>query len=152
MNKPLAESSFALMRIYPIVRMMIYRAFDLHEVDLTRTQQNILLAMSSFEKLHPSELADFIDITREQTTRSVTELADLGYISIIGNKRNKRTKDIMLTETADELINDVYRLVAQMFEKRYSDLAPIECRTLMENLTSAARVMEKVDLKPYGYD
>lgn len=108
MNKQADLSgSEALFMLFPVLRRVVYEAFDMHNVKITRTQQIILVTMYCSDTLSMSELARRITTSNEQATRAVTQLVALGLIRRFQNEHNHRIVNIQLTDNAKAYVSEV---------------------------------------------
>lgn len=92
--------------IYPLCRKLVFDTFDKPKIDLTRTQQIIILALAISQRLSMSQLAEKINTSNEQATRAVSQLVQKGFIERSQDKSNRRVINISLTEKANAFLNE----------------------------------------------
>lgn len=141
MNKQADLSgSEALFMLFPVLRRVIYEAFDKHNMRITRTQQIILVTMYCSDTLSMSELARRITTSNEQATRAVTQLVALDLIRRFQNEHNHRIVNIRLTDNAKAYVSEVAETADKLAVEYIGSKE--NAKKVFVSLTTAARCLE----------
>lgn len=130
------NGSDALFTLFPVMRRVIFEAFDRHNIKITRTQQIILITMYSSGTLSMSELARRITTSNEQATRAVTQLVAIDFIDRSQNEHNHRIVNVKLTDKAMAYIGEIGEIAEQILVEC---LGKESARKLSSGMVSAAK-------------
>lgn len=89
---------------------LLRRVMSMAPCDLTRTEMSILTTLNAVGPLAMTPLSQCIAVSKEQASRAVKPLVDLGYVERHHSEKNRRVVMVQLTEEGtsflDELMDD----------------------------------------------
>lgn len=138
------KSIFSLYELYPLSRKLVFDTFDKKKYDITRTQQIIMLSLSGCTTLTMSQLAEKINTSNEQATRTVAQLVEKGFVARMQNPKNRRIINIALTDEAREFIKRTKNDIKDEMLKRFSTITDEEMEEFYDALIKVESVLRRV--------
>lgn len=100
------DGEIPLLAAYPAIQRLVLSCIDKHRFPYTRTQFTILSVLTRQSTLYMSQIADQINASHEQATRSVAPLADDGLVERYVDPHNRKMVHIKLTERGAAFMSD----------------------------------------------
>jgi len=117
-----SKYSFLLDRTARRVKQYAQRKFKLGDFDLTVDQWLILKNLSENELLSQSELAQLVFKDQPTLTRIIDLLTKKGYVQRIPHPMDRRSFQLLLTETGVNKVKELKPKVAFIREKAWENL------------------------------
>jgi DNA-binding MarR family transcriptional regulator len=116
-------------------------------VDLTRAQCRALAYLSHYGDINQARLADLLEVAPISAGRLLDRMEEGGWIERVGNPRDRREKQIRLTEKAERTLDDAKRVGDQIAAEGLSGLTEEEAKQLIALLQrvrgNLTRIVEK---------
>lgn len=93
---------------------------------LTAAQAVVILIVCDFEMLTQDEITKRLGLDKSVVAKTVTKLAERGYLIRTTNPKDKRTYDITATEKASEIYEFLKEQLEDAFSKMTSDMTQEE--------------------------
>ena len=139
-----AERIPALMA-FPLMHRLMRVAFEGEPERFTKTQFYILTALYARETLTMTGLSELIGASKEQATRAVAPLADLGLVERSISSQNRTRVYVRLTETGRSRVQMLLkRCEERMRERMDAFLTPEEQAALQAHLSESAALLQKI--------
>lgn len=132
-------------QIYPMSRRLVLDTFDKQNIDLTRTQQIIILALSVNDTLTMSQLAKKVNTSNEQATRAVSQLVDKEFISRTQDAKNRRKINICLTQKARDFMTKTKASILDELLKRFEAVPDSNIKAFYDALTEIVNILKVAD-------
>ncbi|MEM5382063.1 MarR family transcriptional regulator [Paraburkholderia phymatum] len=100
-------------------------------IDLTRAQCRALAYLSHYGDINQARLADLLEVAPISAGRLLDRMEEGGWIERIGNPRDRREKQIRLTEKAEQTLDDAKRVGDQIAAEGLSGLTDEEAKQLI---------------------
>jgi DNA-binding MarR family transcriptional regulator len=100
-------------------------------IDLTRAQCRALAYLSHYGDINQARLADLLEVAPISAGRLLDRMEEGGWIERIGNPRDRREKQIRLTEKAERTLDDAKRVGDQIAAEGLSGLTDEEAKQLI---------------------
>ncbi|MEM5434916.1 MarR family transcriptional regulator [Paraburkholderia diazotrophica] len=100
-------------------------------IDLTRAQCRALAYLSHYGDINQARLADLLEVAPISAGRLLDRMEEGGWIERIGNPRDRREKQIRLTEKAERTLDDAKRVGDQIAAEGLSGLTDDEVKQLI---------------------
>lgn len=130
--------------IYPLCRKLVFDTFDKPKINLTRTQQIIILALAVEHTLSMSQLAEKINTSNEQATRAVAQLVEKGFIERSHDKANRRVINICLTEKAYAFLEETKKSIHDELLNRFISVSNEDMHNFYEALLQINKVLKNI--------
>ena len=130
--------------IYPLSRKLVFDTFDQKKYHVTRTQQIVLLALSTCGQMNMTQLATKINTSNEQATRAVAQLVDMGFVERMHQPNNRRVVNIMLTPDAEVFLKKLKADIHDDLLKRFSNVSDEDMSKLYAALVQVSAVLKQV--------
>ncbi len=131
--------------IYPMSRRLVLDTFDKQNVDLTRTQQIIILALAINDTLSMSQLAKRVNTSNEQATRAVSQLVKKGFVSRSHDMKNRRIINISLTQKARDFMAQTKASILNELLKRFDSVPDSSIEAFHKALTEIVSILKVAD-------
>ena len=116
-------------------------------IDLTRAQCRALAYLSHYGDINQARLADLLEVAPISAGRLLDRMEEGGWIERVGNPRDRREKQIRLTEKAERTLDDAKRVGDQIAAEGLSGLTEEEAKQLIALLQrvrgNLTRIVEK---------
>jgi DNA-binding MarR family transcriptional regulator len=83
-------------------------------IDLTRAQCRALAYLSHYGDINQARLADLLEVAPISAGRLLDRMEEGGWIERLGNPRDRREKQIRLTEKAEQTLDDAKKVGDQI--------------------------------------
>ncbi|WP_109478829.1 MarR family transcriptional regulator [Paraburkholderia sp. C35] len=100
-------------------------------IDLTRAQCRALAYLSFYGDINQARLADLLEVAPISAGRLLDRMEEGGWIERIGNPRDRREKQIRITEKAERTLDDAKRVGDQVAAEGLSGLTEDETKQLI---------------------
>ncbi|SEJ23942.1 MarR family winged helix-turn-helix transcriptional regulator [Paraburkholderia diazotrophica] len=100
-------------------------------IDLTRAQCRALAYLSHYGDINQARLADLLEVAPISAGRLLDRMEEGGWIERIGNPRDRREKQIRLTEKAEQTLDDAKKVGDQIAAEGLSGLTDDEVKQLI---------------------
>jgi DNA-binding MarR family transcriptional regulator len=117
-----SKYSFLLDRTARRVKQYAQRKFKLEDFDLTVDQWLILKNLSENELLSQSELAQLVFKDQPTLTRIIDLLTKKGYVERMPHPMDRRSFQLLLTESGVNKVKELKPKVASIREKAWENL------------------------------
>jgi DNA-binding MarR family transcriptional regulator len=117
-----SKYSFLLDRTARRVKQYAQRKFKLEDFDLTVDQWLILKNLSENELLSQSELAQLVFKDQPTLTRIIDLLTKKGYVERMPHPMDRRSFQLLLTESGIKKVKELKPKVASIREKAWENL------------------------------
>ncbi len=128
----LTESTMAVaFALHDVARQIRY-AFDARarHVGVTRPQYRVLLYLARNEGPTQSEIADALDVERITLGRMIDRMADAGLVERRADPHDRRVWRLRMLPAAEELVDRLAAIGAEVEAEALSHLQPDERETL----------------------
>jgi DNA-binding MarR family transcriptional regulator len=122
--------------IYDVGRLAGKRFDDLAKssVDLTRAQCRVLAYLGHYGDINQARLADLLEVAPISAGRLLDRMEEGGWIERLGNPRDRREKQIRITEKAERTLDEAKRVGDQVAAEGLSGLTEEETKQLISLL------------------
>ncbi|MEX3930684.1 MarR family winged helix-turn-helix transcriptional regulator [Paraburkholderia phymatum] len=100
-------------------------------IDLTRAQCRALAYLSHYGDINQARLADLLEVAPISAGRLLDRMEEGGWIERLGNPRDRREKQIRLTEKAEQTLDDAKKVGDQIAAEGLSGLTDEEVKQLI---------------------
>lgn len=131
--------------LLPHLYRLVLTSREHKEYGLTKMQMLILHALVSCDMLTMTQLSEFISTSREQTTRTVSALVDMGIVERIVPESNRTLVEIRLTDEGREFMRNYYASEGRRIRERvHAYLTDEEISQLRDSLGTAVQLLLKI--------
>lgn len=116
-------------------------------IEITAAQFPLLAAVHQLGPLTIGELAEALGVTQPGVTRSVRQLARLGYLATRPGREDQRCTEVHLTAKSEALVAKSRVEVWPRIEKAVADLCGDFGESLLSNLAMIETGLEEEDLR-----
>jgi DNA-binding MarR family transcriptional regulator len=118
------------------VARLIRTAFDrrVRELGITRAQWLLLTRLHRNPGVSQSELADLMEVERASAGRMIDRMEANGWVERRARDGDRRVKRVYLTEEAERVHRQIWRVAEETVEGALSDLSATEAAQLMRLL------------------
>ncbi|MDX5479643.1 MarR family winged helix-turn-helix transcriptional regulator [Fontibacter flavus] len=117
-----SKYSFLLDRTARRVKQYAQRKFKLGDFDLTVDQWIVMKNLSENELLSQSELAQMVFKDQPTLTRIIDILSKKGYVERIPHPQDRRSFQIILTESGNTKVKELKPKISAIREKAWENL------------------------------
>ena len=135
---------FSLAEIFSTCQHLLINSIDLKELKLTKTQISVLFALIHRDSLSMTQLAQHTAISREQATRAVTPLVDLGYVERFQDPSNRKLVLVHLTDQGEAFLTDETLRIGNKIQASAGSLSPEEEEKLKTSIETILEIMKKL--------
>lgn len=115
------------------------------EYGLTKMQMLILYALVSCDVLTMTQISEFISTSKEQATRTVSVLVNMGIVERIVPENNRTLVEIRLTDAGREFMRNYYLDEGRRIREHvHTYLTDEEIAQLRDSLATAVKLLLKV--------
>ncbi|MPW16137.1 MarR family transcriptional regulator [Paraburkholderia sp. CNPSo 3157] len=100
-------------------------------IDLTRAQCRALAYLSHYGDINQARLADLLEVAPISAGRLLDRMEEGGWIERVGNPRDRREKQIRLTEKAERTLDDAKKVGDQIAAEGLGGLTDDEVKQLI---------------------
>ena len=122
----------SLMKLFPNYNQHLHMLLSINDLDLTKTQLKAILIIANEQTMSMSELADRMCISREQASRVINPLADLGLIHREIHPGNRRQIDIRLSSQGITCLEDMKATYSELLFSSLDRLEPEELQKFLD--------------------
>ena len=138
------EQSSPLLLLLPLLTRFLSAPAHM-SARLTRTQLLILTALSYRESLHMSQLASYLSFSKEQATRAVAPLAELGLLERFEQPENRTKVYLRLTPEGASLAAELRaQFSSQLRARTEQSLTPSEQKELCQAASTLVRLLSRL--------
>jgi MarR family transcriptional regulator for hemolysin len=137
------------------VARLLRTAFDrrVRELGITRAQWLVLTRLHRRPGISQSELADLMEVERASAGRMIDRMEANGWVERRALNGDRRVKRVYLTEEAERVHRQIWRVAEATVEDALSDLSAPEAAQLMSLLGRVKKTLvEDVDYPPARND
>lgn len=134
----------ALLEMMPMYHKLVLDKLEKKAVHITRSQFFILLALMSNDMLNMTQIAAYIASSKEQATRAVAPLVDVGYVERFHDEHNRKLVLIHLTPAGRAYLHETKEQLRQSLEQKFEKLPPQEQADLTLALQTILRILKKM--------
>jgi DNA-binding MarR family transcriptional regulator len=113
-------------------------------VDLTRAQCRALAYLSYYGDINQARLADLLEVAPISAGRLLDRMEEGGWIERVNNPRDRREKQIRLTEKAERSLDDAKKVGDQIAAEGLSGLSEEETKQLITLLQKVRANLTKI--------
>ena len=118
---------------------------DLGKHRLTRGQFFVLLRLQRYQRMTMSQVAATLANSKEQATRTVSSLVELGLVERLEDQHNRKLVLVHLTEAGRTFLAQEKGKVKQNLLLRFQSLDPVELAGLKEGVTELSRYFSRLE-------
>ncbi|MBO7374031.1 MAG: hypothetical protein J6U19_07325 [Oscillospiraceae bacterium] len=131
--------------LLPHLYRLVLTSREHKEYGLTKMQMLILNALVSCDVLTMTQISEFISTSKEQATRTVSALVNMGIVERIVPDNNRTRVEIRLTDKGAEFMRDYYSNAEQRIRGHVrAYLTEEEITQLRESLGTAVNLLLKI--------
>ncbi len=139
------ESAGSLISLYPLLQSMLTASCGSMREHLTKSQVMVLVTLYAYGSTGMSLLSQYIGSSREQATRAVAPLAEMGLVEREIPSTDRKQVIICLTEEGREFIEGIRQeFHDRILEHVDNSLEPEEREQLAEALRAAVPLLKKI--------
>ncbi|MBP2100222.1 MarR family winged helix-turn-helix transcriptional regulator [Enterococcus rivorum] len=128
-------------------RHVVYMNDVLKEVDITSSEQPILMYLYSHEGVTQEEITKYLSIDKGSTARNIHSLINKGFVRREKNSVDKRCNVLLLTEKGWSIEKKMKKKLQRWSDFLTEDLDPETERLLFEGLEQMVEKLEGIDLR-----
>lgn len=110
---------------------------------LTKSQADVMMGLALFGTMSMTQISEHLAVSKEQATRAVTPLVELGWVRRERNPDRRRIVEISLTEKGAESLEESSRIFAEAIRSRLEKLDEEDRQRLVEASRTAAITLKK---------
>lgn len=110
---------------------------------LSKSQMDILLALKFSGPASMTELSRKLAISKEQATRAMNPLVEMGFVDRRRNEGNRRMVTATLTKKAESFLEEDLECVLKELDETLSSLSPEERADLVDASQRATRILKR---------
>ena len=130
---------------FPFMHWLFHAAFEGEPGRVTKTQFNILVNLYSYGELTMMQLSRLTGISKEQTTRALSPLADSGLVTRHISEDNRNYVYVSLTPEGRSRMQALLRRCTSRLNKLADErMPPDELKELGEHLTAVRLLIRKL--------
>lgn len=129
---------------------VVYMNDVLKEVDITSSEQPILMYLYRNEGVKQEEITKYLSIDKGSTARNIHSLINKGFVRREKNSTDKRCNVLLLTEKAWSIEDKLKEKLQKWNDFLTADLEPETARLLFEGLEQMVEKLEGIDLRKEG--
>ena len=137
----------ALLEIGPAYHRIILDKIEKKSTHITKSQIFILLALAGHPFLNMTQIAAYIASSKEQATRAVAPLVEMGYVLREHDTHNRKVVLISLTTKGNRFIHEMKSQLQQALEKNLQILSKEEQIEFISSLSFILYVLEKITVE-----
>lgn len=135
---------FSLAEIFSICQHLLINSIDLKELELTKTQMCVLFALIHCDGLSMTQLAQHAAISREQATRAVTPLVNLGYVERFQDPSNRKLVLVRLTDQGEAFLTAETLRIGNKIQTGFVGLSSEEEKQLQTSIETVLEIIKKL--------
>ena len=132
-----------LFRMNHVLNDLIKEALSENTYKLTRLQATALLLLESTGKLSMSEIAQYLSISRPNTTPIIQKLSQLGYVKRLLNPDDQRIVLVSISDTGHDVSCEIKADTIRFINKKLKHLSANESSELAAALQSSLYLLTK---------
>lgn len=90
------------------------------------------------------EMAKYIRVDKATLTKTIKKLAEIGYIDVVGDERDKRIKHLYLTDQAIPAVKRIKEIHTSFFDTLQTGLSPADIQQTEQTL---AQMVDNINKK-----
>ena len=118
----------------------------LRDHHLTRSHLYLMLVLLQHPLLNMTQLARSIAVSKEQASRAVALLVELGYVERVESPSNRRMVLVRLTEVGRAVLEEEPKGLKLRLHQRFQRLSPEEREGLNQAVSTLLDCMNKMDI------
>ena len=144
-DQQLERALSSVFELFPLYRKMFLNSLMDLENELTRTQIFVLMALVSHSKITMSQTALLLASSKEQATRVVAPLVELGFVERIFDCANRRAVYIQLSDEGRAHILNLKKQMVKHFVLDNDVLTKSEMETLDKSIANVVKIFKKIE-------
>ncbi|RDU22530.1 MarR family winged helix-turn-helix transcriptional regulator [Anaerosacchariphilus polymeriproducens] len=115
-----------------------YNGERLHE-----NQIKVMMTISLFEKISPTELSNGLNIQKGSLTTIIKSLVDMGFIEKNMSQKDERKYYLTLTVKGEQFVEFKNKDNQMKFKKLFEDISEEECEKIVEGFITLNNYLDK---------
>jgi len=113
--------------------------------DLTRAQWRALKRVHHEQGLTQNELAEYLEMEPIAVGRVIDRLQNAGFIARRADPQDRRCWRLHLTAKADDVVDDMEQISAELFKQAQRGIAPADMKTMLDVFTRMKQNLVALD-------
>ncbi|MCU6761769.1 Uncharacterized HTH-type transcriptional regulator yusO [uncultured Roseburia sp.] len=134
----------SILEFFPDYSHYLNHFMNLQKYDLTKNQWKALIIIANSSTLSMSQLAQRMNISREQASRTIAPLADRKLVERKINAENRRQIDISLSKEGRQLFNDLKSSTSNLICRSMDKLSEEEISEFKEAFKIIMKTLNKI--------
>lgn len=143
-NKTSSTELFGQM--FVMLTQSFLHSIDLDDSDLTSLQIMIVMGVYTHPDITMSELAQVLNISSAQLSRTMRVLEDKGLVHREHNKDNRRIVNVHRTKDGDKFAEAQIARIKEKLSDRMSTLAPQQITELKQHLAAIVGILSQAGI------
>lgn len=143
-NTEKRQLAASILEFFPDYSNYLNHFINLQKYELTKNQWKSLIIIANSSTLSMSQLAERMNISREQASRTVAPLADRKLVTRKINPKNRRQIDISLSEEGTQLFNDLKNSTSDLICRSMDKLSDEEISDFKEAFKTIIKTLKKI--------
>ena len=141
----MTNSILVLYEAFGLFQKHAFRDEGLRDSHLTRSQLYLMLVLLQRPLLNMTQLARSIAVSKEQASRAVSSLVDLGYVERMESPNNRRLVLVQLTERGRAMLEEEPRGVKLCLRRHFQQLCPEDRQRMNQAVGTLLDCMNKMN-------
>lgn len=135
-----------LLMALPLLYKMVMSSASPKQYGLTKTQVIIMSSLAVHGTLRMSQIADYIFSSKEQATRAIAGLVDLGYVDRYHDTENRTRVYVHLTDSGRAFLDQCRGKFLQNLNTALDNqISPAEKDELQQAAECIVRILSRLD-------
>lgn len=134
-----------LLEVFPICQKIIMHSINFHNLEITKTQLCIMLALNGHDRLNMTQLSHYIASSKEQTTRAVAPLVKSGYLERSYDDNNRTYVFVKLTDEGREFLHFQKERFNCELKDKYASLSDDDKKAFSEAVKTSLTILKKLE-------
>ncbi len=143
-NEKIEQLASDLFHLMPLYKKNISRPFREFLTDLSPMQVHVLLLLKDKQPISMSELADKMNISRQQLTFLTKKLEDNSYIHRIHDKHDRRSVKISITIAGIDFLKEHRTKSLALIIKKLGQLSSEDINELHKAIETFNKILSKL--------
>ena len=135
----------SLFEILSVCQKIILNSLDIKNLNLTKTQLFILMALMRNQSLNMSQISIYIASSQEQATRAVAPLVTSGLLERFYDESNRKLVLVRLTEMGKEFIRAKKQFISKHLLDCFDVLTGQDEDELLDALERTLKILNTVE-------
>lgn len=139
------KAAHTLADLIPILHRKLFRPSCLQgKCELTPLQFISLMLIIDGEAFTMTELAEKVQISKQQMTPIMDKLVSLGFVERVQDGADRRIINLVVTLAGEQFLQEHLHRVGDVMQSRMSELADVDVQKLARAVEQLAEVCEKL--------